>query len=116
MSTDTDLYLIRETLSDGAGPSLQTIMDARATLLVAIVLVCAGVALAQVGIGLAARHGTAPRYLAVSPRRAQALLAGAIVALVIVALAIGCPCAVFSVPTKPCPTKCASITGCRRSA
>ncbi len=62
-----------------------------ATLIVAVILVCAGVALAQVGIGLAARHGTAPRFLQISPRRARVLLAGVAVAGVIAALALGAP-------------------------
>ena len=37
-------------------------------LLVSLVMVCAGVALAQTGVGLAARHGTPPRWLTFSPR------------------------------------------------
>jgi O-antigen ligase len=60
-------------------------------LLVTAVLVCAAVALAQVGIGLAARHGTLPRILRISRRRAQALLAGGIAAALIVAFAAGAP-------------------------
>jgi O-antigen ligase len=60
-------------------------------LLVAIVLVCGAVALAQVGIGLAARHGTLPRGLRISRRRAQALLAGGIAVALIAALAAGVP-------------------------
>ena len=43
------------------------------TLLVSLVIVCAGVALAQTGVALAARHGTPPRWLTFSPRRARAL-------------------------------------------
>lgn len=62
-----------------------------ATLLLAVVLVCAGVAIAQVGIGLAARHGTLPRLLQISPARARALLAVAVVAGVVAALALGAP-------------------------
>jgi hypothetical protein len=62
-----------------------------AQLLVGIVLVCAGVALAQAGIGLAVRHGTAPRVLQISRRRAQTLLGGGIVVAVVVALAAGAP-------------------------
>ena len=46
------------------------------TLLVAVLLVCAGVALAQTGVGLAVRHGTPPRWLTPTPARARALLAG----------------------------------------
>ncbi|MDQ6819878.1 MAG: O-antigen ligase family protein [Actinomycetota bacterium] len=62
-----------------------------ATLIVAVILVCAGVAIAQVGIGLAARHGTLPSFLQVSPRRARLLLVGVVVAGVIAALALGAP-------------------------
>lgn len=58
-----------------------------ASLLVAVVLVCAGVAIVQAGIGLAARHGTPPRLLSPSPARARALLAGALAVLVIAFLA-----------------------------
>jgi hypothetical protein len=60
-------------------------------LLVAIVLVCAGVALAQVGIGLAARHGTLPRLLTIPAPRARALLGAAIAVAVVAALAVGAP-------------------------
>ncbi|HWF74396.1 MAG TPA: O-antigen ligase family protein [Solirubrobacteraceae bacterium] len=60
-------------------------------LLVAIFLVCGAVALAQVGIGLAARHGTLPRLLRISPRRARVLLAGGIAVAVIAAVAAGAP-------------------------
>jgi len=62
-----------------------------ATLLVAVVLVCAGVAVAQVGIGLATRHGTLPRLLRLSPRHARALLAAAVLAAIVAALALGAP-------------------------
>lgn len=61
------------------------------TFILPIVLVCAGVGLAQVAIGLAARHGTLPRLLVVSPRRARWLLGGAVVALVVAALVAGAP-------------------------
>jgi hypothetical protein len=60
-------------------------------LMVAVVLVCAAVALAQMGIGLAARHGTLPRLLRISRKRAQALLGGGIAVALIVALALGAP-------------------------
>jgi O-antigen ligase len=53
--------------------------------------VCAGVALAQTGIGLAARHGTPPRLLVVSPRRARILLGAAVAAVIVVGLAAGGP-------------------------
>ena len=52
-------------------------------LLVAVVLVCAGVGLGQVAIALAARHATLPALLRVSPRRVRALFA------VVLVLAIG---------------------------
>jgi hypothetical protein len=61
------------------------------TLLIAILLVCAGVALAQTGVGLAARHGTPPRWLTVTPRRAGALLLAAVAACLLVALLAGAP-------------------------
>src|SRR3984885_2863516 len=44
------------------------------TLLVAILLVCAGVALAQTGVGLAVRHGTPPPWVAPTPGRGRSLL------------------------------------------
>jgi hypothetical protein len=62
-----------------------------ATLIVAVIVVCTGVAIAQAGIGLAARHGTLPGFLHVSPRRARLLLVGVVVAAVIAALALGAP-------------------------
>ncbi len=62
-----------------------------ATLLVAMILVCAGVALAQVGIALAARHGTPPKLLQISPRRASVLLAGAVGIGLVAALALHAP-------------------------
>jgi O-Antigen ligase len=60
-----------------------------AELILPIVLVCCGVALAQVGIGLAARHGTPPALLVVSRRRAQILLAGGIAVIVVAGLLAG---------------------------
>jgi O-antigen ligase len=60
-------------------------------LLLTIVLVCAGVAVAQIGIGLAARHGTLPRFLRPTRRRAAFLTAGFLVVLVAAALAAGVP-------------------------
>jgi O-Antigen ligase len=62
-----------------------------ATLLVSIVLVCAGVALVQAGIGLAVRHGTPPRWLMISPARARALLIAGVLACIVVALLAGAP-------------------------
>jgi hypothetical protein len=60
-------------------------------LLIAIVLVCAGVALAQLGIGLATRHGTPLRWLQITPRQARLALAGGIVLALVVAVAAGAP-------------------------
>ncbi len=62
-----------------------------ATLLVAVLLVCGGVAMAQVGIGLAARHAELPGWLRIQPRRARAVLAVAVIGVVVVALAAGAP-------------------------
>jgi len=62
-----------------------------ATLMIAIVLVCAGVALAQVGIGLAVRHGTPPRWLVISRRRARSATLVALALAVLVALLAGAP-------------------------
>ena len=57
-------------------------------LLIAIV-VCAGVALAQTGIGLAVRFAGRPRWLRIPRRRASIAAAVAVVAVVAVALAAG---------------------------
>jgi hypothetical protein len=62
-----------------------------ASLLIATVLVCAGVALAQAGIGLAARHAIPPRLLQVSRERARWIAIGAAVVIVVAALALGAP-------------------------
>ncbi|HEY2435962.1 MAG TPA: O-antigen ligase family protein, partial [Solirubrobacteraceae bacterium] len=62
-----------------------------ATLVLPILLVCAGVALTQVGIGLASRHGTPPKLLVVSPRRARWLSGAAVAVLVAAALLAGAP-------------------------
>jgi len=60
-------------------------------LLVAIVFVCGAVAIAQVGIGLAGRHGTPPRLLRVSPGRARLLLAGAVAFALVAAVGVRAP-------------------------
>jgi O-Antigen ligase len=60
-------------------------------LLVAVLLVCGGAALAQAGIGLAGRHGSLPRVLRVSRGTARGLFVGAVVVAVIAALAAGAP-------------------------
>lgn len=60
-----------------------------ATLIVAVIVVCAGIALAQVGIGLAARHGTLPKFLQISRRQARMIFAGVVVAGLLAVLALG---------------------------
>jgi O-antigen ligase len=62
-----------------------------ATLILPIVLACLGVALAQVAIGLATRHGRRPAALTISPPQARAGLAIVVVGLLVVALAAGGP-------------------------
>ncbi len=61
------------------------------TLLLAVIVVCLGVGVVQVGIGLAARHGSLPRVLRITPAQARVLLALAAVVVVIIALAAGAP-------------------------
>jgi hypothetical protein len=61
------------------------------TLLVSIVLVCAGVALAQAGIGLASRHGTPPRWMVVPRARARWLLLVGVTVCVVIALLANAP-------------------------
>jgi O-Antigen ligase len=61
------------------------------SLLGAVILICAGCAVIQAGLGLAARHGTPPRWLEISPPRARAGLAAATVLVVVVALIAGVP-------------------------
>jgi hypothetical protein len=56
-----------------------------------IVLACVGTALAQVAIGLLARHGRRPRVLTISVTRARWGTVAAVVAIVAVALALGAP-------------------------
>jgi hypothetical protein len=60
-------------------------------MIVAIVLVCVGVGVAQVGIGLVSRHGTLPRVLRVPPKAAAALAAIVVVVAVIAGVAAGGP-------------------------
>lgn len=59
--------------------------------LAVLVVVSAAAATIQVGIGLAARHGTPPAALRFTRRRAQALLALALAAVVVAGLAAGVP-------------------------
>ena len=63
------------------------------TLLLAVVLVSAGVAVIQAGIGLAVRHGTPPRMLTVPPNRARLLIGVGAVLCVVAALLAGVPAA-----------------------
>lgn len=60
-----------------------------ATLFIALLLVCAGVAVVQAGIGLAVRHATPPRIFVVPRRRAQLVLAAGVLVAVIAAVAAG---------------------------
>ena len=78
----------REALADGLHTA-----PARAQgdeMLAMTLVVCAGVALVQVAIGLAARHGLGPRSR-VSRRRSAALLGVAAAAALAVTLAVGLP-------------------------
>jgi hypothetical protein len=61
------------------------------TLFGAIVVVCAGVALAQTGVGLSVRHGTPPRWFTGAPGGARALLFGVLTVGIVVALLAGAP-------------------------
>lgn len=61
------------------------------TFIIPILVGCAGVALAQVAIGLAVRHGRRPAALAVSPMQARTGLAIGLIILVMAALAAGAP-------------------------
>jgi hypothetical protein len=81
--------LHRHALENGLTNHLAVVQGKQ--LAVAVVIVCAGVALAQVGIGLAARHGTLPRLLRVPRDRARILLAAGVVVALVVALAAGAP-------------------------
>src|SRR5207302_9928371 len=78
-----------------------------ATLIVPILLACAGVALAQVAIGLAMRHGRRPAALVFTPVQARSGLVIGAVLVVVVALAIGAPSRLntawqdFKRPTTP---------------
>lgn len=76
---------IRQGLTTGAEHHQATV------LLVATLLVCAGVALAQVGVGLLGRHGTLPRLLRPSVPQARMLLAAGVLVVIGVALAAHAP-------------------------
>jgi O-antigen ligase len=78
-------------------------------MLAVVLIVCAGVALLQVAIGLAARHGLGPRP-SISLRGGAALLAGAAVAATSVALAVGLPDKLADRSTDDAP----AVTGSER--
>ena len=61
------------------------------TLLIATVLVCVGVGLAQAGIGLAGRHGTPARWMTIPRAHARRILVGAVAGGVVLALLLGGP-------------------------
>ncbi len=61
------------------------------SLLVAVVVTCVGVAIAQVGIGRLARHLTLPRPLRISPARTRIVFASAIAVLLLVGVAVHGP-------------------------
>ncbi|MGH2842849.1 MAG: O-antigen ligase family protein, partial [Solirubrobacteraceae bacterium] len=80
-----DRVAIRQGLTSAAEHHQATVMA------LAIVLVCGGVAVAQLGLGLLVRHATLPALLRPSVRRARALLALGLGTLVVVALAVHVP-------------------------
>jgi O-antigen ligase len=61
------------------------------SLLIAVILTCVGVGVAQLGVGLLARHATLPKLLTVSPARARLLTLAGVVVIVVAALAAGAP-------------------------
>jgi O-Antigen ligase len=61
------------------------------TLVISVVLVCAGVALGQTGVALAVRHGHPPRWLTFTPSRVRRLALGGVAACLAVALLAGAP-------------------------
>ena len=61
------------------------------TLVVAIILVCVGVAITQLGVGLLLRHATLPRLLTISPSRARVVLVAAAAVVIAAAFALGVP-------------------------
>jgi O-antigen ligase len=80
-----DRHGVREGLSTPAAVSQ------RHELMLLVVLVCAGVALIQVAIGLAARYAARPPGLVVTRTRAIRLTVGALVVVIAVAVAAGVP-------------------------
>ncbi len=72
---------------------LDTVAARRAgdRMLVVVVLVCAGVGLLQVAIGLVARHAARPRWLEPSRRATAARIGAVVAALAVAAVALGVP-------------------------
>jgi O-antigen ligase/polysaccharide polymerase Wzy-like membrane protein len=60
-------------------------------LLIAVVLVCLGTALAQAGIALAERHATLPRWTNLRPVHVRTATAGAVIVAIAIAVAAGGP-------------------------
>ena len=85
----TVALLHRAALRDGVSSPLA--VSQRHELAFLIVVVCIGVALVQVGIGLAARYATRPQWLAVGRPRAARLTIAALALALVVALAAGAP-------------------------
>jgi O-Antigen ligase len=73
------------------GLSTAAARDQGTQMILPIILACAGAALAQVAIGLAARHGRRPRALMISVRQARWAIGAGIVLVIVVALALGAP-------------------------
>jgi O-antigen ligase len=74
-----------------SGLSTPLAVSQRHQLALMLVLVCAGVALLQIAIGLASRYARRPRILLVGRGRAAQLALGVLVVAVIAAVAVGVP-------------------------
>jgi hypothetical protein len=81
--------LHRHAVENGLTNHLATVQGRQ--LVVATIVVCVGVGVAQLGIGNAARHGTLPRWLRISPPRARVLLGAAVVVCIVVGIAVHGP-------------------------
>jgi hypothetical protein len=79
----------RPALQNGTTSAASTAAGNR--MLPILLLVCAGVALLQVAIGLAARHAARPRWLEPPRRQGAIRVAGVIAALVVAAVVAGVP-------------------------
>jgi hypothetical protein len=82
-------FLHRHAVRNALSGSLA--VSQRHQLTVLLVVVCTGIALLQVAIGLASRYGVRPRALLVSRSRAAQLAAAGLVITVIAAVAAGVP-------------------------